>query len=61
MTELISAIGLIAASAVSGIAAIYAAKAEKNSRPVSNGFAKDVKDDLREIRAMLIEHIKDHN
>jgi hypothetical protein len=36
MTEAITAIGLIAAATISAIAALFAAKAEKNSRPVSN-------------------------
>ena len=60
MTETITAIGLIAATTVSSIAAIYAAKSEKNSRPVSNGFAEGLRGDVREIRSLLIEHLKDH-
>ena len=60
MTETIAAIGLIAAATISSIAAIFAAKAEKNSRPVSNGFADGIRADVREIRALLIEHFKDH-
>jgi hypothetical protein len=60
MTETIAAIGLIAAATISSIAAIFAAKAEKNSRPVSNGFAEGIRGDVREIRALLIEHLKDH-
>ena len=60
MTETITAIGLIAATTVSSIAAIYAAKSEKNSRPVSNGFADGIRSDVREIRSLLIEHLKDH-
>ena len=60
MTETIAAIGLIAAATISSIAAILAAKAEKNSRPVSNGFAEGIRADVREIRTLLIEHLKDH-
>ncbi|CAB4180126.1 hypothetical protein UFOVP1051_2 [uncultured Caudovirales phage] len=60
MTETISAIGLISASTISAIAALYAAKSERNSRPVSNGFAEGIRDDVREIRSLLIEHIRDH-
>jgi len=60
MNEVIAAIGLIAAATISSIAAIFAAKAEKNSRPVSNGFADGIRQDVREIRALLIEHFKDH-
>lgn len=60
MNEAITAIGLIAATTISSIAAIYAAKSEKNSRPVSNGFADGIRADVREIRSLLIEHFKDH-
>jgi hypothetical protein len=60
MTEAITAIGLIAATTVSSIAAIYAAKSEKNSRPVSNGFADGIRADVREIRSLMIDHLKDH-
>jgi hypothetical protein len=60
MTETIAAIGLIAAATISSIAAIFAAKAERNSRPVSNGFAEGIRADVREIRSLLIEHLKDH-
>lgn len=60
MGESITAIGLLAAATISGIAAIYAAKAEKNSRPISNGFADGLRSDIRELRTLMIEHIKDH-
>ncbi len=60
MDNLLVQLGVIAAATVSGVAAIFAAKAEKNSRPVSNGFAGEVLTDLRELRAMLFEHIKEH-
>ena len=60
MTEAIAAVGLIAAATISSIAAIFAAKAEKNSRPVSNGFAEGIRADVREIRTLIIEHLKDH-
>jgi hypothetical protein len=60
MTDAITAVGLIAASTISGIAAIYAARSEKNSRPVSNGFAEGIRADVREIRTLMIEHLKDH-
>jgi hypothetical protein len=60
MTDAITAVGLIAASTISGIAALYAARSEKNSRPVSNGFAEGIRADVREIRTLMIEHLKDH-
>lgn len=63
VTALISAMGLIKAN-----------RAEKNSRPVSNGFAggvktslkhleahlDDVHKDVREVRSAVIDHLKDH-
>lgn len=61
MDNLLIQLGVIAAATVSGIAAIFAAKAERNSRPVSNGFAEEVLTDLRELRSMLFEHIQHHN
>jgi hypothetical protein len=60
MTELVQAVGVIAAATISAIAAIFAAKSERNSRPVSNGFAEGLRTDVREIRAMLIKHLNDH-
>ena len=59
--HLIDALGVVIASAISGFAAYKASKAEKNSRPVSNGFANTVTTDLRDIRRMLFEHLQDHN
>lgn len=61
MSEIITAIAMICSSTIAGIAALFAAKAEKNSRPVSNGFASHVREDLKEIRSMLVDHLKDHN
>ena len=61
MTEVITAIAMVASSTIAGIAALFAAKAEKNSRPVSNGFAEGVRADLKEIRALVIRHIEDHD
>ena len=58
--ELITSLGVIFASVISGVAAIFAAKAEKNSRPVSNGFAPEVIKDLRELRLLFIEHLNNH-
>ena len=61
MTEVITAIAMVASSTIAGIAALFAARAEKNSRPVSNGFADSVRHDLKEIRGMLIKHIENHD
>lgn len=49
----------IVAAAISAVAAMYAARAEKNSRPVSNGFANHVLTSLDRIEAMVKEHIED--
>lgn len=61
MNEIITAVAMVASSTIAGIAALFAAKAEKNSRPVSNGFADHVRQDLKEIRTMLIKHIENHD
>ena len=61
MTETIQAVGVIAAATISAIAAIFAVKSEKNSRPVSDGFADGLRHDVREIRALLIQHLNDHS
>lgn len=60
MSETVTAVGLIAASTISAIAALYAVKGERNSRPMSNGFAEGLRDDVREIRQLMIEHLKEH-
>jgi hypothetical protein len=57
----IAALGAVAASIIAGIATIFAAKAEKNSRPVSNGFASGVRSELSEIRRLLLDHLQDHS
>lgn len=61
MTDFPLGLATISAAVISGVAAIKASKAEKNSRPVSNGFADGIRTDVREIRSLLIDHIKDHN
>ena len=61
MNETITAVAMVASSTIAGIAAVFAAKAEKNSRPVSNGFASGVGEDLKEILSMLIKHIENHD
>ena len=49
------------AAVISSIGAIYAARAAKNSKPVSNGFTVHVMDELRAIRARLDSHIDSHH
>lgn len=64
----------IVTAAIAGYSAVKASRAERNSRPVSNGFASgvktslrgleahldDVHKDVREIRAALLDHLQDH-
>ena len=52
--------GLVIAAAISAYAAYMASKAEKNSRPVANGFTHYVLTDLREIRKSLLDHLISH-
>lgn len=70
----IAATAGIVSALIAGISAVKAARAEKNSRPVSNGFADgvrssfkslenhldDVHRDVREIRTALIDHLQNH-
>jgi len=65
----------IVTALIAGYSAVKASRAEKNSRPTSNGFAEgvkgslkaleahleDVHKDVREIRTTVIDHIADHN
>jgi len=50
----------ILTASISALAVIFAAKAEKNSRPVSNGFTEHVIDELQALRQMLFDHVSDH-
>lgn len=66
---------IIIPSVIAAYAAIRASKAERNTRPVSNGFAWDVTSslknlharldnmhkDMRDIRERLIDHIDEHD
>ena len=61
MDNLLIQLGVIAAATISGVAAIFAARAEKNSRPVANGFAEEVLHDLRELRKLVFQHLKEHD
>jgi hypothetical protein len=61
-------------SVIAAYAAIRASKAERNSRPVSNGFAgevktslkaleahlEDVHKDIREVRGSITTHLQNH-
>lgn len=62
-------------SLIAAYAAIKSARAERNSRPVSNGWTFEVKrsfdhlnarldnmhKDMRDVRERLIDHIEDHD
>lgn len=50
---------IIIPSVIAGYAAIKSARAERNSRPVSNGFADGVKTSLKHIEAHLDDVHKD--
>ena len=64
----------IVTALIAAYAAVKSSRAERNSRPTSNGFAdgvqrslraledhlQDVHTDVREIRSTVIDHIKDH-
>lgn len=70
----IGAIAGIVSALIAGISAVKASRAEKNSRPVSNGFAgrvtasltgierhlDELHRDVREVRQSVFDHIKDH-
>lgn len=64
----------IVTAAIAGFSAVKANRAEKNSRPVSNGFAggvkaslkgleahlDDVHKDVRELRQAMLDHLNNH-
>ena len=59
---------------IAGVSAVKASRAEKNSRPTSNGFAEgvkaslkaleahleDVHKDVREVRTAVVTHLENH-
>lgn len=57
----IQALGTVLAASIAAYAALKASKAEKNSRPVSNGFAKAVTGSLERIEKRIDEHLRDHS
>jgi hypothetical protein len=64
----------IVTALIAGYSAVKAARAERNSRPVSNGFASgvktslrgleshldDVHKDVRELRQAILDHLANH-
>lgn len=59
---------------IAGVSAVKAARAERNSRPTSNGFAEgvtrslkaledhlqDLHKDVREVRTAVVDHLQNH-
>ena len=54
-----AAIAGVIPAIISALAVFYSQKAEKNSRPVSNGFASHVMTSLDRIEQKLEKHIDD--
>ena len=64
----------IVTALIAGVSAVKASRAEKNSRPTSNGFAEgvktslkaleahleDVHKDVREVRSAVVNHLENH-
>lgn len=60
---------------IAGVSAVKASRAERNSRPVSNGFASgvtrslqaleahldDLHKDVREVRKAMLTHLENHD
>jgi hypothetical protein len=71
---IIAAFGSILAAGVSAYGLVKASRAEKNTRPISNGFAgsvqgslkhltahlEDVHKDVREVRQAMTDHLISH-
>jgi hypothetical protein len=59
---------------IAGVSAVKASRAERNSRPTSNGFAagverslkaleshlEDLHKDVREVRTAVVDHLQNH-
>ena len=70
----IAALAAVVSAAISGYSGVKAKRAERNSRPVANGFTSDVRTslkhinahlddvhkDIRELRSALLEHLQNH-
>ena len=61
MTEWAQAGAIVLAAFISGIAAVKASKAVKNTKHTSNGFASTVLDALERIELRIDHHIDNHN
>jgi hypothetical protein len=56
-----AAIAGVIPAIISAVAVYFSVKSEKNSRPVSNGFASHVMTSLDRIETTLDRHIYDHD
>ena len=55
-----SAVAGSLAALISTLSVYWAHRAAKNTKPVSNGFADQVRSDLAYIRGALDEHLRNH-
>jgi hypothetical protein len=70
----VAALAAVTSAIISGYSGVKAKRAERNSRPVANGFAEgvktslkgleshldDVHKDIRELRRALLDHLQNH-
>ena len=57
----LAALSSVVVASIAAYGAVKANKAEKNSRPVSNGFASGVNTKLDKVENLLIDHLRDHS
>lgn len=57
----LAALSSVVVASIAAYGAVKANKAEKNSRPVSNGFASGVNGKLDKVENLLIDHLRDHS
>lgn len=62
MTETLLVAGSsIVCASIAAYGAVKANRAERNSRPVSNGFASGVNRKLDKLENLLLDHLRDHS
>lgn len=59
-TETASIVIALIAAAGTVVASWIAHRAEKNTRPVANGFATDTTQRLARIETLIVNHLEDH-
>jgi hypothetical protein len=57
----------VVAALISTVAAVYARRGARHTKPLSNGFAQTVREDLKavrgdvaEVRQLMTQHLRDH-